>query len=581
MSALNAYLDYYEKLEEPGYAVLVTGEWGIGKSYQVKEAIPDQRRYYVSLFGMQSTADVFSAVFAAMNPILARIKGGAEESKSAAILGIPVGALGQQIAKTIITENVEKDRTIIFDDLERSKINPTDLLGVINRYIEHHKCRVVVIAHNSKLTEEFREQKEKIFGREIRVDPDVLSAYDAFTAKLEINLNKKDAAALVEFKELILNVRKDAAVNSLRILQHVMEDVARLYSCVAPEYRDDTDAMAELLGSFAALSFECRSERVTERDLLEAGFESGSLSKAAQRYRTDIRSRMLSDRTKVAMLFNGVFDSEAVGADLRNAVQYTPPQEIPAWKVFMEFERETDEVVQPAIKALEEQFERRELRGAGEMLHLLSLRLMMAHHSFIDSSIEEATNECCQYIDDLLDLDLLEPIPLEGEEKQLTKGGAWGYAFWVEEEFKDNFEKVFDHLYNCRSRALTQRFPQYFDEILDLVRSDGRLFRDAINASVGGGKFAAVPILRAINAKDFADAWYSSHPKEWYPIASGISTRLRVRPFEGDNNEKPWAEEVARHLWENASDASVLLRFRIARALKQIPQIALPEGCVV
>ena len=36
-SHLIQYLDYYIKLENPGYAVMVTGDWGVGKTYQVKK----------------------------------------------------------------------------------------------------------------------------------------------------------------------------------------------------------------------------------------------------------------------------------------------------------------------------------------------------------------------------------------------------------------------------------------------------------------------------------------------------------------------------------------------------------------
>ena len=71
-SHLEDYLAYYKGCNAPGYAVLVTGEWGTGKTYQVKEALAEEERYYVSLFGLQSPHDVHSAVFAAMDPKLAK-----------------------------------------------------------------------------------------------------------------------------------------------------------------------------------------------------------------------------------------------------------------------------------------------------------------------------------------------------------------------------------------------------------------------------------------------------------------------------------------------------------------------------
>ncbi|WP_420169959.1 P-loop NTPase fold protein, partial [Morganella morganii] len=36
-SNLKNYLDYYTKLENPGYALLITGGWGSGKTYQINK----------------------------------------------------------------------------------------------------------------------------------------------------------------------------------------------------------------------------------------------------------------------------------------------------------------------------------------------------------------------------------------------------------------------------------------------------------------------------------------------------------------------------------------------------------------
>ena len=47
MSNLNNYIDYYKTLVKPGYAVLVTGKWGTGKTYQVKKALRNDK-YSVS-----------------------------------------------------------------------------------------------------------------------------------------------------------------------------------------------------------------------------------------------------------------------------------------------------------------------------------------------------------------------------------------------------------------------------------------------------------------------------------------------------------------------------------------------------
>jgi hypothetical protein len=60
---LEDYLGHYLSLDKPGYAVLVTDEWGAGKTYQVKGLIPQADRYYVSLFGVQTVEQIHAEVF--------------------------------------------------------------------------------------------------------------------------------------------------------------------------------------------------------------------------------------------------------------------------------------------------------------------------------------------------------------------------------------------------------------------------------------------------------------------------------------------------------------------------------------
>lgn len=59
---LKSYINYYKNLEKPGYAVLVVGEWGIGKTYQIKESLKEDEYYYVSLYGIQDSASIHAEV---------------------------------------------------------------------------------------------------------------------------------------------------------------------------------------------------------------------------------------------------------------------------------------------------------------------------------------------------------------------------------------------------------------------------------------------------------------------------------------------------------------------------------------
>ena len=65
---LKSYLDYYIDLDRPGYAVLVTGDWGVGKTYQVRNALEGNDYIYVSLFGLESADEVYLEVLSKADP---------------------------------------------------------------------------------------------------------------------------------------------------------------------------------------------------------------------------------------------------------------------------------------------------------------------------------------------------------------------------------------------------------------------------------------------------------------------------------------------------------------------------------
>ena len=145
---LQNYLEYYRNLEEPGYALLVTGAWGTGKTFQIKHCVPEGERYYVSLFGVETVEQIHAEVLAAAFPAqekLRKVAEGAGETAKA-IGGVPaiLGGIGP-IYNAVLQQQLKSDRTLIFDDLERSNIKTKDLLGVINLYVEQKGFRVMFL----------------------------------------------------------------------------------------------------------------------------------------------------------------------------------------------------------------------------------------------------------------------------------------------------------------------------------------------------------------------------------------------------------------------------------------------------
>ena len=192
-------LIYFCNIEEPAGAILLTGEWGCGKTYLIEHDLRDALKeshliLRVSLFGLPD----ISSIHLAVKKALLNEKGGflnkAENAKQ------PISTITQvasqipgvkEIAKAaggILSVNLldfvkiekrinGKKVILVFDDLERSNLSTTDILGAINGYCENEKMNVIIVADESKISSEdekflYQVLKEKIVQRTIQHSPD-------------------------------------------------------------------------------------------------------------------------------------------------------------------------------------------------------------------------------------------------------------------------------------------------------------------------------------------------------------------------------------------------------------------------
>ena len=193
MSSLSEIV-YYCRTNCPVGALLLTGEWGCGKTYLIENELPEKVRedcviIRISLFGIPTIEELHKSVkqawIHAKGGLLDKASGVGRfkdfiEKVSSMIpndkaKGAIEAALSFNLFEFIKIENSIDGKKVIlvFDDLERSKLSIQEKLGAINEYCENQRFNVIIVADEKKLVNEpeYREYKEKIVQRTIHYKP--------------------------------------------------------------------------------------------------------------------------------------------------------------------------------------------------------------------------------------------------------------------------------------------------------------------------------------------------------------------------------------------------------------------------
>lgn len=194
---------------ESSFAIALTGEWGVGKTYFWKyfkqknlNQFKLQKYAYVSLFGIDSLDSLKYEIAVkthAINQLEDRLQG-AKSLFNKALDNIDFSkiqgkGLSLNIGKSLITSALSSlvSKTVIcIDDIERISDNLSikDVMGLINELKLEKDCQIIVILHEAKANEQFQEYKEKVFDEVLILDDnsDILKTF--ITDELALDVMK-------------------------------------------------------------------------------------------------------------------------------------------------------------------------------------------------------------------------------------------------------------------------------------------------------------------------------------------------------------------------------------------------------
>lgn len=173
------YLNEFLQIEKPGFAVLIKGAWGSGKTYFVKNYIEHQlkpnnkelKAIYISLFGVSSKEEIDSRIYEAVHNLINKpvSKMTFGVAKTAVLIGSNLlgGTAAQDAVSGIISGSKKlgdflkkcKDNYVLFfDDCERASVDLVELFGFINPFVEDDGLHCILVADEAVWIDQFKRQ---------------------------------------------------------------------------------------------------------------------------------------------------------------------------------------------------------------------------------------------------------------------------------------------------------------------------------------------------------------------------------------------------------------------------------------
>ena len=287
------FLNEYVEIPNPQYAIMLRGAWGCGKTFfihqwmkQLNNKDADKLEWqpiYVSLYGLTNIQQITEQINKEISPWLYSkgMKLAKKILKVASKIALKYdldmdgngkneGSVTYNLDSILLLKEdnteIKGNKILIFDDLERCDVKLETLLGYVNYFSEHCKCKVIIIGDEDKITAKenkdsnlkFKDFKEKTIGRTFEITVNVEETLDFFIN--EISTNNRNL--LSENKELIIKIFHASKFNNLRVLRQCLNDYHRIVMALPEHYHKSPKyklIITSLLANFVAVYCEYKS----------------------------------------------------------------------------------------------------------------------------------------------------------------------------------------------------------------------------------------------------------------------------------------------------------------------------------
>lgn len=258
---LNKYILHYLTKDKTGTAILLTGRWGSGKSYYINTVLKPfleenkKKCVVVSLYGLNTVEEIGKSIYWGLRSLKLKfdnekLAAGALAAQTLAkgftsFFGVDLQVDDNALQK--LYESIDlSDKLVVLEDLERTNIDTSELLGYVNNMTEHDKAKVLLVANEDEII------KTKAVEEEDRTE------FEQFGKKKTQRYDYTD-----ETKKYLLNKEKTVSDTILfeGDYRHAIVSIASLFENVqlsqlcAGEGTDDVKAIMDINGNYNLRSF--------------------------------------------------------------------------------------------------------------------------------------------------------------------------------------------------------------------------------------------------------------------------------------------------------------------------------------
>ncbi|MFW2082856.1 P-loop NTPase fold protein [Acinetobacter guillouiae] len=562
---IEEYVNYYISDKNSEFAILINGRWGTGKTWFVKKIIENKNSKhknmaYISLNGMSNISQISSEIFKFLHPVLgsekAKLFGRIASDSLKAAFKIDINGNDKDETNLSVSSpklkipdylKINKDFTLVFDDLERCKLKLVEILGYINYFVEHENIKVIIIGNEEEVRKtsdkegcNYNEIKEKLIGATFEYESDSDSAVSYF---IEEVFSGKLLTIIKDYKFQIINVFDRVGSKNLRSLKQVLNGFKRIYN--VESWGEDDDLFNKILNSYLIYALEYKAGSFN-KELMDFSGKDDYEENFFKKHSIDMKyDNIFTINLWNDIVFKNIVNMNEIELSIKKN-HYDIVSENPNWLKLWNFMELNDEEFITLIQAEEEKLINKKFEKSGELKHILGLIIFFNKHGIRENNISKFISFA---EDNLKSMKEYKNYKEFKKSKSFNSKKAWGsYVFQSSDD--PDFVGFLNKCDSIEQIKVDQMLKKESIELLEILRSDGYLFSTKISYRNNKyeSDYANISILNLINYQEFYNALVNIDFKNKQSVFYGLEQR-----YIGSNNlldEYSWIKELIKYCEE-------------------------------